>query len=324
MKKRLTEKQIKHVIGECAKGRRPSEVAVGVGMSTRHVQRLYAEFRATGTVHARRRPGRKPLPAPGWKAAAVLGEYGRRPAGVQRVARRLRRLHDISYYDTYRIMRENGLVTPSPAKSRRRKWIRYERRYSNAMWHTDWHAMKHPRFRGLNLITYLDDASRCVVAARLFREATSENAVTVLREAAGRFGTPATILSDNGACFTGVMTKDRKRRRKGGTGGRSSWTPTAFEAELLDRGIELINSRPYHPQTNGKLERFHRTLEEEIGHYESLSAYIEYYNEDRLHWSLDIDNYQTPLRAFSDKKATKAIREGSPNWMEEDQNDAAT
>lgn len=93
----------------------------------------------------------------------------------------------------------------------------------------------------------------------------------------------------------------------------SSWTSTAFKAELLDRGIELINARPYNPQTNGKLERFHRSLEEEVRHYESLSAYIEYYNEDRLHWSLDIDNYQTPLRAFSDKKATKAIREGNPN-----------
>ena len=315
MKKRLTEEQIKHAVGECARGRRPSEVAAGVGVSTRHVQRLYAEFRAAGTVHVRCRPGRRPLPAPGWKAAAVLGEYGRRPAGVQRVARRPRRLHDISYYDTYRIMKENGLVTPSPAKSRRRKWIRYERRHSNAMWHTDWHAMKHPRFRGLNLITYLDDASGCVVAARLFREAASENAVRAPGEAVKQFGTPATILSDNGACFTGAMTRDG-RERKEGRAPRSSWTPTAFEAELLDRGVELINARPYHPQTNGKLERFRRSLEEGTGHYESLSAYIEYYNEDRLHRSPDIDNYQTPLKAFSDKRATKAIRKGNPNWME--------
>ncbi len=80
-------------------------------------------------------------------------------------------------------MKENGLVIHSEAKSRRRKWVRFERKYSNAMWHVDWHEMKDSRFRGLELVTYLDDASRCVVAARVFTEATSENTVTVLREA---------------------------------------------------------------------------------------------------------------------------------------------
>ena len=96
------------------------------------------------------------------------------------------------------------------------------------------------------LITYLDDASRYVTGAGLFTQATSENAVIALRQAIKRFGTPATILSDNGSCFVGV----RKGNPKG------SRMPTIFEEELFDRGIELINSRPYRPQTNGKLERF--------------------------------------------------------------------
>ncbi len=91
-------------------------------------------------------------------------------------------------------MKSNGLVVDPPAKSKKRKWIRYERIYSNAMWHTDWHVMNDQRMRNLNLITYLDDASRCITGAALFREATSENAVTVLRQAVSRFGTPATIL----------------------------------------------------------------------------------------------------------------------------------
>ena len=136
--------------------------------------------------------------------------------------------------------------------------------------------------------------------------------MAVLRQAIKRFGTPATILSDNGSCFVGVRRKEPKR----------SWQPTAFESELLDRGIELINSRPYHPQTNGKLKRFHRSIEEEIFHYESLSRYIEYYNERRLHFSLDIDNYETPPpKAFFTKKAAEAIRKKDPKWMEADSND---
>ena len=86
-------------------------------------------------------------------------------------------------------------------------------------------------------------------------------------------------------------------------------------------GIVLINSRPYHPQTNGKLERFFRTLEEELPYYDSMDEYIGYYNEKRLHFSLDIDHGQTPLMAFADKRATKAIRKTNPRWMEEDTND---
>ena len=218
---------------------------------------------------------------------------------------------DISYSKVCRILKSNDLVTASPAKSRQRKWVRYERLYSNAMWHTDWHTMKDPRMEGLNLITYLDDASRCVTGAALFQEATSENAVMVLRQAVDRFGVPATILSDNGSCFVG------RGGRKKPTG---TWTPTLFENELLALNIVLINSRPYHPQTNGKLERFHRSVEDEIWRYASLADYIEYYNTDRLHWALDIDNYETPMRAFHNKAAADYIRRQDPDWMNADIN----
>ena len=151
-------------------------------------------------------------------------------------------------------------------------------------------------------IAYEHDSSRCVTDARLLKEATSDNAVAVLRDVIERFGTPATILSDNGACFVGVRkTKPKK-----------TWTPTAFESELIDRGIELINSRPYHPQTNGKLERFHRSIKDEIFHYESLSSYVEYYNERRLHFSLDIDNYENPTQGVFSKKGDRCDQEKQP------------
>ena len=82
----------------------------------------------------------------------------------------------------------------------------------------------------------------------------------------------------------------------------------------------LINSRPYHPQTNGKPERFHRSIEDEIWHYACLDDYIEYCNTDRLHRALDIDNYETPLMAFRNKAATDDIRSRNPKWMEADIN----
>ena len=131
----------------------------------------------------------------------------------------------------------------------------------------------------------------------------------VLRQAVAAFGRPASILSDNGSCFVGVRSGDMPK---------GTWTPTVFENELLDLDIHLINSRPYHPQTNGKLERFHRTLETEVGRHDSLGDFITYYNERRLHWSLDIDNRQTPLKAFRDKTAHETIRTDNPYWMEID------
>ncbi len=120
--------------------------------------------------------------------------------------------------------------------------------------------MKDPRFTGMNLVTYLDDASRCITGAALFQHATSENAVLALRLAIKRFGAPASILSDNGACRIGQNDRKKKKTR----------TPTLFEEELLQGDIIRINSRPYHPQTNGKLERFHRSIDEEIRYYENL------------------------------------------------------
>ena len=122
---------------------------------------------------------------------------------------------------------------------------------------------------------------------------------------------PATILSDNGSCLVG-----RGGRKKQA----SAWTPTVFESELLALDIGLINSRPYHPQTNGKLERFHRSLEDEIWNYPSLDDYIQYYNTDRLHFPLDMDNHEMPMMAFRNKTATGETRRHNPRWMEADIN----
>ncbi|MCE2614644.1 MAG: hypothetical protein LVO36_01930, partial [Nitrosopumilus sp. (ex Thoosa mismalolli)] len=90
-------------------------------------------------------------------------------SGVVSTTIRLQKSHNISYCRVYRIMKENGMVVvPSKTKSRRRKWVRFERKHSNAIWHVDWHAMKETRFHGLKLVTYLDDVSRYIVASRSY------------------------------------------------------------------------------------------------------------------------------------------------------------
>ena len=164
MKQKLTDRAIRYAIRQLKKGRGTRVVAEELGVTQRHIQRLWAEYLSTGKVHVQIPAGRPADPEPSeQEIQAVLDVHGRKPEGVVRTAKRLRKEgHDISRYRAYGIMKSAGLVTDSPARSRQRKWVRYERLYSNAMWHTDWHTMKDPRMKGLNLITYLDDASRCV------------------------------------------------------------------------------------------------------------------------------------------------------------------
>ncbi len=305
---KLDDDKIKYVIREKEKGTLNATIAESMKISSRHVRRLWAKYRSTGslpTISSGGRPATKTISDE--EVEMVLAECRRGCSGVGRVTKALAD-KNISGRTVYNIMKKHGLVESCPAKAKKRKWVRFERQYSNAMWHTDWHVMKDFRVRDLNLITYLDDASRCVTGYGVFKEATGLNAVEVLRQAILAFGTPASILSDNGSCFVGVRSGTPK----------GTWTPTIFESELLDRGIQLINSRPYHPQTNGKLERFHRTLETEVRRHDSLDDFVTYYNERRLHWSLDIDNHQTPLKAFHDKATYETIRVDNPNWMEVD------
>ncbi len=161
---------------------------------------------------------------------------------------------------TYRVMQENGLITPQSAKSKRRRRVRYERKHSNSMRHADWHDMKNSCLKGEKLAAFLDNALRCVTGAFLISKTVSCNSVLALRATISKLGTPAAILSDNGSCFTS--------RKRGVLQG--SWQPALFEDELLKKGIVLISSRPYHPQTNGKLEQWLRTLENEMTHHKSL------------------------------------------------------
>ncbi len=315
MRKRLDERAIKYLIRQLQKGARASHVALQLGVTSRHVRRLWEHFLEEGSIDCiMPRPAGRPASQPAQDMIdAVVKLHEHEIMGVQRTVLRLHELGiNISYYDAYRIMTMEGMIETSEARSGRRKWIRYERRYSNAMWHVDWHLIRDPRLKGANLIVYLDDASRCVTGFGVFEDATSANAVLVLRKAITRFGAPASILSDNGKCFTVARNPSHR------------WHPTLFEEELLENDIFLINSRPYHPQTNGKLERFFRTFETEVVHHDRIGGYIDYYNEDRLHFSLDIANYEKPLEAFHARRASEAIRESNPKWMEEDINDRRT
>ena len=131
---RLTQRQTRYAVNSRRGGKSASTIARELKVIPRRIQQLYSEFCRTGRIHMPLRPGRyKSPPASDHTRQLVLQMHKTHPAGVLYTAKRLRANHVISYRITYQIMKDNGLVVPSATKSRRRKWVRFERRYSNAM-----------------------------------------------------------------------------------------------------------------------------------------------------------------------------------------------
>ena len=151
---------------------------------------------------------------------------------------------------------------------------RFERGGCNELWQMDYKGGR----PGCWPLSILDDHSRFCLALRPVERKTTEAGWSVLWDVLGEYGLPSCILCDNGDGFNSV----------------SSLGPTRFQANLWLLGITTTHGRPHHPQTQGKVERFHRTLEELIEETGSLEAacpllepWRQEYNWVRPHEALD-------------------------------------
>ena len=121
--------------------------------------------------------------------------------------------------------------------------IRFEAELPNETWQAD---MTHWRLAGqghVEILNMIDDHSRLFLASRAYPTVKAADVVEVFRGAVALHGAPASLLCDNGAVFTATSR-----------GGK-----VLMQIELERLGIAYKNSRPYHPQTCGKVERFHQT-----------------------------------------------------------------
>lgn len=223
------------------------------------------------------------------KLRCELGAAGH-DAGPQTIHYHLsQRLSDPPSVATiWRILKRKGLITPQPHKRPRASFIRFEAQLPNETWQVDATPWRLADGSPVEILNFLDDRSRVALASSCFSSVKARDVARVFRSASKRFGLPASVLSDNAAVFKG---------RQGGK--------VILELTLERLGIVFKHSTPNHPQTCGKVERFHQTLKrflakqtpaESLAELQfQLDAFREYYNHVRPHRAL---NRQTPMSAF--------------------------
>ncbi len=153
----------------------------------------------------------------------------------------------------------------------------------------------------MEILNVIDDHSRLLVASQAFLTAKATDVVETFHVGASELGVPASMLTDNGAIFTAES-------RRGAC---------AIELELIALGVDYKHSRPYHPQTCGKVERFHQTLKKWLAKQRraatiaALQAQLDrfqiYYNTIRPHRAL---GRRTPAQAFAARTKATPRRPG--------------
>jgi transposase InsO family protein len=189
---------------------------------------------------------------------------------------------DLARDTVRRLLRRNGhgpILVRSRRHNRPAKVRHFERALPNELWQTDIMSfMIRGQYR-VYLIGFMDDHSRFLVGWGLYRFQTAANVQEVFRAAIEKHGLPKEVLSDNGRQYY-------------------SWRGRSQFSEMLTKlGIRHIRSRPYHPQTCGKIESFWRNVLQEclaktpLASFEEakekLGEYVEYYNFKRPHQGID-------------------------------------
>jgi transposase InsO family protein len=296
-------------------GRGVREVARDYGVSPGWVSKLVARFRDEGAAAFEprsRRPHSSPRATPA-DSVELIVELRRRlaaagdDAGSETIRWHLGKHHGVWLSATTigRYLHRAGLITPQPHKRPRSSYLRFQAEQPNETWQADF---THYRLAGgddVEVLCWLDDHARYALRITAHVRVTGAIVLNEFRAAISRHGVPASTLTDNGMVFT--------TRLSGGQGGRN-----AFEAELRRLGIQQKNSRPNHPTTCGKVERFHQTLKrwltaqpdppETIADLQAaLEVFADHYNHDRPHRSLP--ERCTPADAYHRRpKATPGDR----------------
>ncbi len=286
------------------------------GFSRQHLQRLLRRYREGGlealeprSSRPRSSPGRTPE-AVRERIVAVRTELTARglDAGPVTIAWHLERegLHAPSSSTIRRILHTAGLIVPEPHERPRSSWLRFEAAAPNELWQSDVTHWRLADGTEVEICSWLDDHSRYLLGCTAFGRVSGDDVVATFTTAGDEHGWPAATLTDNGAVYTSRFT-----------GGRNS-----FEYLLAYLGIRQKNGAPGHPQTQGKIERFHQTLKRWLGQQPAprtpaelqaqLDAFAIAYDEDRPHRAI---GRITPGEAYRARPKAHPAGRGAPGHL---------
>src|SRR5215217_402377 len=301
------------VITAVLSGQSPSQVARTYSVSQGWISRLLTRYRLEGEAAFQPR-SRRPKTSPSATTTAVveliirlrkeLSQQGL-DAGPGTIAWHLQHHHQITVSATTisRYLHRGGLVEPTPAKRPRSSYIRFQAEQPNECWQSDFTHYRLADGTDTEIVSWLDDHSRFALSVTAHHRVTGSIVLASFRETVATYGIPASTLTDNGMVYTARFAT--------GKGGRNG-----FETELARLGVIQKNSRPNHPTTCGKVERFQQTLKkwlhtqpDQPSTIEQLQAMIgafrDIYNQHRPHRSLP--HRSTPAAAY------QARPKASPN-----------
>jgi transposase InsO family protein len=273
------------------------------------LRRRFAEQGLAGLVDRSRRPHR----SPGLIGAELEDEIVRLRKelpldnGAWSIRQELLRLHGTAPAEStiHRALRRRGQVTPQPQKRPKGATRRFEFPRPRDCWQIDISEWALADGSVVFIIDVVDDCSRKAVASQASSTATGDAVWSAVLIAFAENGLPGMFLTDNGRVFTG---------KHFGPG------LAHFEVNLAALGIRTVTSAPYHPQTCGKIERFHQSVKrwlrkrERAGSIIELQAHLDefrrYYNHDRPHRSLAHPDRSRP--ADTPEQRWKARGHGGP------------
>jgi putative transposase len=186
----------------------------------------------------------------------------------------------LSESTVYRVLRREGLVKRPELQIVAGKEYHTKTTRPHQLWATDASYFRVVGWGYYYLVTVMDDYSRFILAWKLQRDMSANSFIEVIQEAIDATG------------MTEVPVEDRTRLLSDNGAGYIS---RAFRDYMHLVGIRHIFAAPFHPQTNGKLERYHQTLKREVNQvpYEfpgqlekAISDFVEYYNFHRYHKAL--------------------------------------
>lgn len=173
----------------------------------------------------------------------------------------------------WRVLARRGFIVADPSKAPGRRWRSFAAARANECWQMDFTHWALADTTEIEIINGLDDCARLAIRSLAVRRCTLAGVWDAITDGASRYGWPERVLSDNGSPFG-----------------------PAFEENLAALGVKLGHSRPYHPQTCGKVERFHQTLKKWLAAHDPaetitelqqlLDTFVDYYNTQRPHRSL--------------------------------------